>query len=371
MKIASVEALYLKLPVIQARTDSSQDALIIKITTDSGLVGWGEVDGSPHVTKAIVEAPYSHTIATGLRHILLGENPLEIGRLWKKMYDATLYYGREGAVIQAMAGIDLALWDIKGKALGLPVHQLLGAKYADRIRVYASSLFRMTPRETADRAKALADTGYAALKFGWEPFGKDLKSDLAYLDAIRAAIGPDVNLMIDVGLVWDAKTTINRCRAFEPYDLMWVEEPLHPDHVDSYRKVARSVATPIAAGEEECTTRGFTHLIEFGEIDIAQIDVTRCGLTQAMEIAAIAHRNGLRCANHNFTTDINTAASLHLLAAIPNALILEYCLEPSEIRQSLVKRPIEIVDGFARVPTEPGLGVEPDPQIIAKYLVKN
>ena len=117
MKITDVEALYLRLPEIKARTDSSQDALLIRITTDAGIIGWGEVDGCPWVIKAIVEAPMSHTLVTGLRQILIGEDPMEITRLWQKMYQATLYYGREGAVIQAMAGIDLALWDIKGKAL--------------------------------------------------------------------------------------------------------------------------------------------------------------------------------------------------------------------------------------------------------------
>ena len=121
MKITDVEALYLRLPEIQARTDSSQDALIVRVSTDAGIVGWGEVDGCPHVVKAIVEAPTSHTLVTGLRQLLVGENPLEISRLWHKMYQGTLYYGREGAVIQAMAGIDLALWDIKGKALQQPV----------------------------------------------------------------------------------------------------------------------------------------------------------------------------------------------------------------------------------------------------------
>ena len=157
MKITEVEALYLRLPEIQARTDSSQDALIVKVTTDAGIVGWGEVDGCPHVVKAIVEAPTSHTLVTGLRQLLLGEDPLEIGRLWHKMYRGTLYYGREGAVIQAMAGIDLALWDIKGKALGQPVYKLLGGGFRKKVRAYASNMFQFTAQATADRAKAARD----------------------------------------------------------------------------------------------------------------------------------------------------------------------------------------------------------------------
>jgi L-rhamnonate dehydratase len=371
MKIQNVEALYLRLPKIEARTDSSQDALIVKVTTDAGITGWGEVDGCPAVAKAIIEAPYSHTLVTGLRDLLVGENPLDIARLWKKMYDRTLYYGREGAVIQAMAGIDLALWDIKGKALGQPVHQLLGGAFRDQIRVYASNMFQFTPEATAARAKKAVDEGYTAVKFGWEPFGRDPETDLRFLEAIRRTVGDKVDIMLDVGLVWDAKTTIRRARLFEPFRLAWIEEPLHPDDLDGYAKVAGAVETRIAAGEEECTIAGFTRLLDIGKIDVAQIDMTRCGLTQAMKIAALAQQRSLPCINHNFTTDINTAASLHFLAAIPNAFIMEYCVEPSEISRSLARNPIKIEGGIAKVPTEPGLGVEPNMAIIEKYLVRS
>jgi L-rhamnonate dehydratase len=370
MKITEVEALYLRLPEIKARTDSSQDALIVKVTTDAGITGWGEVDGCPYVTKAIIEAPMSHTLVTGLREILLGEDPLEIARLWKKMYEKTLYYGREGAVIQAMAGIDLALWDIKGKALGQPVYKLLGGGYRKEVRVYASNMFQFTAEATADRARKAQDEGFTAVKFGWEPFGQDPATDCAYLEAIRTAVGDEMDLMLDVGLIWDAKTTLQRARLFEPYRLAWIEEPLHPDDLAGYAKVAESTDIKIAAGEEECTVAGMTRLMDQGRIDVVQIDLTRCGLTQAMTVAKLAELRGLTVVNHNFTTDINVAASLHFLASVPNAFIMEYCVEPSEISRALAKQPIPIVDGHAHVPEAPGLGVEPDPAIIEKYLVR-
>jgi L-rhamnonate dehydratase len=370
MKITDVEALYLRLPEIQARTDSSQDALIVKVSTDAGLVGWGEVDGCPLVTKAIIEAPMSHTLVSGLRQLLVGEDPLEIERLWDKMYQRTLYYGREGAVIQAMAGIDLALWDIKGKALQQPVYKLLGGGFRKSVRAYASNMFQFTAKATAERARAARDQGYTAVKFGWEPFGQDPKTDCAYLEAIRKAIGDEMDLMLDVGLIWDAKTTLQRARLFEPYNLAWIEEPLHPDDLDGYAKVAAGTDIRIAAGEEECTVAGFTRLMDQGGIDVVQIDLTRCGLTQAIKIAAHARQRGLPVINHNFTTDINVAASLHFLASVPNAFIMEYCVEPSEISRSLARNPIPIEGGQARVPEEPGLGVEPNPAIIDKYLVR-
>jgi L-alanine-DL-glutamate epimerase-like enolase superfamily enzyme len=370
VKITNVEAFYLRLPDIQQRTDSSQDALLVRVSTDAGITGWGEVDASPAVAKAIVEAPYSHTLVTGLRSLLIGENPMETGKLWHKMHQSTLYYGRQGAVIQAMAGVDIALWDIKGQALKQPIHLLLGGAMRDRMRVYSSNMFQFTAEATADRAKRAIDTGHSAVKFGWEPFGRDAKMDCRYLDAIRKAIGDDNDIMLDVGLVWDAKTTIQRAELFRPYNLFWIEEPLPPDDVAGYGKVSAACTQYIAAGEEECTVMGFKRLIEEGGIDIVQIDLTRCGFTQAMEIAAIAHRAGRKVCNHNFTTDINSAASLHFLCAIPNALVMEYCVEPSEISRRLAKKPVRIEGGYAYLPHEPGLGVVPDPAVVEKFLVR-
>jgi L-rhamnonate dehydratase len=371
MKITDVEALYLRLPEIKARTDSSQDALLIRISTDAGITGWGEVDGCPWVVKAIVEAPMSHTIVTGLRQILIGEDPMEIGRLWTKMYEATLYYGREGAVIQAMAGIDLALWDIKGKALQMPVWQVIGSRYRDTLRVYSSNMMQFTPEATADRVKKARDDGFTAAKFGWEPFGRsDLALDLRFLDAMRKAAGDEFDLMLDVGLVWDATTTVQRAKAFEPYGLFWIEEPLHPDDVEGYGAVSRRITQRLAAGEEECTVRGFRRLIDRGGIGLAQIDLTRCGITQALKIAEYAQLRGIPVANHNFTTDINTAASLHFLAAVPNALVLEYCVEPSEISRALAQDPFKLEDGCFKVPEAPGLGVEPNMEVVERYLVR-
>ena len=370
MKITGVEAFYLRLPEIQERTDSSQDALVVKITTDAGVVGWGEVDGCPSVTKAIIEAPYSHTMVTGLRSLLIGEDPLQTGRLWAKMYRATLYYGRGGAVIQAMAGIDIALWDIKGKALGQPIVELLGGALRDRMPVYSSNMFQFSLEETVDRAKRAVDTGHRGVKFGWEPFGQDEALDVRYLEAIRRGIGDEIDLMLDVGLAWDAKTTIRRAKLFEPYRLFWIEEPLHPDDYAGYAKVSVACPQYIAAGEEECTIVGFERLIDEGQVDVVQIDLTRTGFTQAVRIADYAARRGRQVCNHNFTTGLNTAASLHFLCAIQNALVMEYCSEPGDITRTLARNPVRIADGYAHLPPGPGLGVEPDEDVIARYLVR-
>jgi L-alanine-DL-glutamate epimerase-like enolase superfamily enzyme len=369
MKITDVEGLHLRLPEVRARTDSSQDALLVRVSTDAGITGWGEVDASPHVARAVIEAPPSHTLANGLRHLLVGQDPLDTDGLWSRMYEGTLYYGRGGVVVQAMAGVDLALWDIRGKVEGKPVYQLLNGGGRESIRAYASNMFQPTPEATAVRARQAREAGFTAVKFGWEPFGEDPVRDCAFLDAIRKEIGDEMELMLDAGHAWDAATTLERARLFEPYDLFWIEEPLHPDDLRGYAEVSRECAIPIAAGEEECTVAGFDRLMEVGRVDVVQVDPTRVGLTQGMTVAMLAQSSGLPIVNHTFTTDINVAASLHLLASVPNAFILEYGVEPGEIGRSLVRNPIEIIDGHARVPDAPGLGVEPDPAIIEKYLV--
>lgn len=369
-KITDVEALYLRMPDIKARTDSSQDALLVRITTDSGLVGYGEVDSSPLVAKAIIDAPPSHIRARGLREMLIGENPMDIARLWQKMVQGTLYYGRSGAVIQAMAGVDLALWDLKGKILGQPVYRLLGGGYTDRVRAYASHMFEFTPEETARRAAGAVDEGFTAVKFGWEPFGDDPDLDVKLVESIREAVGDETDVMIDAGLAWDAKTTIDRCHRLEPYDLFWLEEPLPPGDLRGYRQVTSAVGTRIAAGEEECEADGFRRLMDDGRIDVVQIDMTRVGISEAIRIAGMAADRGLPVANHNFTTDINTAASLHVLCSVPNALILEYCVEVNPMRNSLIRNPIRLEDGFALVPDGPGLGVEISEDTIERFLVR-
>src|SRR4029077_13261476 len=229
LKITGVDAIYLRLPQVKTQCDSGQDALIVKVTTDAGITGYGEVDSNPMAVKGCIEGPFSHTTATGLAHVVIGEDPLQTEYLWHKMYRANIYGGRRGVGIHAMSGIDLALWDIKGKALGMPVWKLLGGGFTRTLRPYASSLFGATPAETGDRARRFADRGFTAVKFGWDPLGRDAKTDIALVREARAGLGTDLDLMIDAGLVYDAKTAIQRARAFEAYDLFWFEEPLAPD----------------------------------------------------------------------------------------------------------------------------------------------
>jgi L-alanine-DL-glutamate epimerase-like enolase superfamily enzyme len=371
LKISSVEAIYLRLPQVKRQCDSGQDALIVKVSTNAGITGFGEVDSHPLAVKGCIEGPFSHTATTGLAQVLLGEDPFATEYLWNKMYRANIYSGRRGIAIHAMSGIDLALWDIKGKALGMPIWKLLGGGFTRSLRPYASSLFGATPAETGDRARRFAAQGFTAIKFGWDPMGKDAKTDLALVREARAGLGPDLDLMIDAGLVYDAKTAIQRARAFEEFNPFWFEEPLMPDDYEGYGRLSAATSLRIAAGEEESERRSFLQLMDVGKIDVVQVDLTRCGgFTEAMKIASLAADRGLPVVNHGFTTYLNVAAALHFLASVPNTLgLLEFVAEEGTTLRHAISEPIRAVDGRVAVPEAPGLGLELNEEGIDRFRV--
>lgn len=371
MKITNVEVLYLRLPAIKSQADSGQDAVVVRIDTDAGISGIGEVDSNPMAVKGTIEGPYSHKITTGLREVLIGQDPFETERLWYRMYDANVYAGRSGVAIHAMSGIDMALWDIKGKYLKMPVWKLLGGGFHKRIRCYASSLFGATPLATGDLARRYRDQGFNAVKFGWDPMGQNEANDIALVREARKGLGDDADLMIDAGLVWDAKTALQRARAFDDFHIFWLEEPLRPDDYEGYRKLSEGTHVRIAAGEEESNRLGYLNLMDRGKIDVVQVDLTRCGgFTEGMKIASLAWDRGLPVANHGFTTYINVAAALHWLASIPNALICEFVAEEeTTLREELTHQRFRAKDGYLDIPEEPGLGVELNEEAVRKYRV--
>ena len=368
MKITGVEAIYLRQALVKQQCDSGQDALIVKVSTDAGITGIGEVDSSPAAVKGAIEGPFSHTATTGLREVVLGEDPLETEYLWYKMYRANIYAGRRGIGIHAMSGIDMALWDIKGKALGLPVWKLLGGGFHKKVRCYASSLFGPTPEKTCERARRFRDKGFNAVKFGWDPMGRDAKTDVELVRLGRKGLGDDADLLIDAGLAWDAKTAIQRAQAFEEYNIFWLEEPLRPDDYEGYRKLSESTSLRIAAGEEESNRLSYLDLMDRGRIDVVQIDLTRCGgFTEAVKIASLAHDRGLVVANHGFSTYINVAAALHFLNAIPNTLIAEFVAEEeTTLRDQITRQKIRAEDGFLKIPDAPGLGIDLDEEAVSQ-----
>ncbi len=364
-----MEALVLRQPILNAGiADGSQDDLVIRIHTDEGIAGIGEVDSAPEIVKSCIEAPSSHAIALGLRDILIGQDPSDIEGLWRKMYRGTIFYGRRGVVIHAISGIDIALWDIKGKALGKPVSELLGKPLRKKVRAYASRLMPNTEGETTEAVTELREKGFTAVKLGWGPLGKDADHDIKLATAAKRAGGDRVEILIDAGLGYggDTKPAIKVARALEELGCFWLEEPFEPDEYEAYAELADTVDIRVAAGEQDVTWWGFRELIDRCHVDVVQPDVSRCGgITETMRIAKVAQERGVDCVPHAWKSGIVKAASLAVNAVLPNALFQEYCIAETPLNTRLTHQLLPIDgEGMVAVPTDPGLGVTIDDEVL-------
>jgi len=388
MKITDVEAMVLDTgkdypdPRAAGEVHGVRFISLIRIATDEGIVGWSDVETQPHVGKAIVDAPSGGQIGfESVRNALVGEDPLERERLWQKMYRFMAYYGRQGAGMHMMSGADIALWDIAGKALGQPVCKLLGAKYRDRVKAYASTLFRPTPDDMKRAVAEYLKHGFKAIKFGWGAFGRDLVLDVELVKAARQEAGPEVELMVDggwYGVGYDdpfrarsIRDWIGLAIALEEQGVFWLEDFLHPENFRGYARVAEQTMTlRLAAGEQLSGVAEFERLADEGRVDVLQPDLSRCGgLTVGKQIADMAMRRQIDCAPHAWLTDVLKAASLHLNAYLMNSLYIENNVSSASLLNRLCKNRIRMTDGYLPVPEGPGLGVEIDEKMVAKYRV--
>jgi L-rhamnonate dehydratase len=369
VKIDRLICQILRVEQVQEKTASCQDVVLVRVRTDDGLEGIGEADASPEVIKAIIDAPFSHNIACGLRQLLIGENPLETERLWQKMYRQTMYFGRSSVTICAMSAIDMALWDFKGKYFQQPIHGLLGGKQHDRIKAYASSLFGRDGQQTKEIGRRWVKAGYQAVKFGWEPMGQSEALDIELVRGAREGIGNDATLLIDAGCVWDARTALSRAHAFAGFNIGWLEEPLRPNDVEGYAWLRDRSPVPIAAGEEECGRESFRPLIDRHALDVYQVDISRNGFTDAAYVRARVEEIGARLCNHCYTSPITVAASLHWLATCRDAFLFEDCVEDSPMRTDLTIEKLQANDGWIAVPDAPGLGVTLNEDFVKRFLV--
>ena len=367
MKITKVSAFVLRLPEVTAACDGTQDTCLIRIDTDSGITGWGEVDSCPTAAKAIVDAPLSSQICCGLAAALQDADPLAIDVCSERMMSAANFYGRSAVGTHTMAGINMALWDIAGKACDRPVHQLLGGPFKTRFRAYCSILFGDTPGETRDLAERFAGEGFTAIKFGWGPMGQSEEIDVALVREARRGAGDSVDILIDAGQVWDWKTALQRARQFSEYRPFWIEEPLHPQDIRGYARLAAQSPVPIATGEAESRYEDFERLVVEGGLDWIQPDPARCGISTMVQVGRMAHRHHTRVVNHSFKSGLTIAAALHALASVPHGEVFEYCMTDSPLRHDLTHEKLEVVDGYVTVPDGPGLGVTVDEETVEKY----
>jgi L-alanine-DL-glutamate epimerase-like enolase superfamily enzyme len=388
VKITEVEAIVLDTGKDYANPTDAGEAhgvrfiSLVRIGTDEGITGWSDVETQPHVGHAIVNAPSSGTFGfESLRAALIGEDPLERERLWQKCYRAMAYYGRSGAGMHMLSGVDIALWDIAGKAFGQPIHKLLGATYRHRVKAYASTLFRPTPDAMRESVVSYLEHGFRAIKFGWGAFGHDLDLDVALVRAAREEAGPTIDLMVDAG--WYGAATgspfrtrsirdwIRLVRMLEDLDVYWLEDFLHPDNLTGWRQVGDACRTlRTAAGEQLSGYDAFERLVVDGHVDVIQPDLSRCGgLTVGRQIADLATRREIDCVPHAWLTDLLKAASLHLNAYLMESKYVEYNVSSGSLLNTLCTTRLEMRDGHIDVPTGPGLGVEVDEAVVEGYRV--
>jgi L-alanine-DL-glutamate epimerase-like enolase superfamily enzyme len=355
-------------------------ALLVEIETDERITGIGEAGVGGGATQAVIEE--------ALKPMLVGEDPLMIEALWQRMFVRTRQFGRRGVVMNALSGVDIALWDIAGKVARLPLYRLLGG-CRERVETYASGGFYQEGKSVDDLA-AEAE-GYRArgfrgmkMKIGRNPSTQthlrhlvehaeacvvEPEEDIARVAAVRRALGPKAKLMVDVNCAWSPAMAIEMGRALEPHNVYWIEEPVATDDIDGSARVAAALATPIAGYETEIGLYGFRELITRGAVDIVQADLAWAGgFSECRRIAALAQAHHLMVAPHAFAGAVLLAASLHFLAAIPNGLELEFDQNPNGLRDELLKEPPAIDrDGMVKVPQRPGLGIELDPAAVSRY----
>ena len=374
MRIASIRTHILDAPLSQpfayARAwYDRRTAMIVEIATDDGHIGWGECYGPARMTSAVVEA---------VAPWLIGEDALRTDYLWQMIYARLRDHGQKGVVIQGLSGIDIALWDLKGKHFGVPCYRLMGGPLRSEVKAYATGLYR---RKSGDPAKYLAQEaasyvadGFSAVKL---KVGFGVQQDAAMTHAVRDAIGDDIALMVDANHAYDAVAAIRLGRMIEQFDISWFEEPVPPEDGAGYRAVKSALAIPVAGGECEFTRLGFRDLLASRAIDIIQPDICAAGgLTECKKIADMAEAFGVRYNPHVWGTGIAIAASLQLLAVLPShtptslkALepMLEFDRTEHPIRQALLTQPIEHVRGIVRVPDGPGLGIEVDRAALQRF----
>ena len=379
MKITAVDPFYLRMPNITTAADGTQDTLLVRVRTDTGLEGWGECDASPLVSLAVYCCPMSHGNIINIRTSLIGETldgPGDVLRLSEKVL-------RNGLDIQqiqhAYSGAEIALWDVIGQQLERPIYHLLAeisetSDIAHPKLPYASVLFGDTPEATYRTAAGLREQGYRAAKFGWGPMGKfGEANDIALVRAAREGMGTDAQIMIDAGVVWgtDYETAYQRAEAFAQFSPTWLEEPLAPDAIDAYGALTQKhPSVPIAAGEGSNTYRMAEDIIIHGGVAFVQIDAGRIGgIMPSFQVRQLAEQHGVQYVNHTFKSHLSLAAALHVFATNPDFNLLEYPAAGSELSQCLVTEPFPVEsDGTVRIKELPGLGVHVDTEAIGPYL---
>jgi D-galactarolactone cycloisomerase len=378
MKITKIEPI-----VLQFKLDGHQQfaysqawydtrtIMIVRVDTDEGISGWGEAFGPAFVHKSIIDHVYAPKI--------IGMDPFDSAVIWEKLYNSLEDHGRKGAVVEAISAIDIALWDIKGKALNKPVYQLLGGAHRDYVVPYATGLYHRISDdevgEIVDEARGYVNQGFRGVKL---KIGFDLETDEKKIYAVRKAVGDDVALMTDANHAYNAMTATKIGRVMEECNVTWFEEPVPPEDIDGYLEVRHNLTVPIAGGEAEFTKYGYYNLINQRALDILQMDnCVMGGLTEYFHVVPLAAVKNIQCCPHIWGSAIAVRAGMQAAFAQPNFpnklfpddVWLELDRTANIFREELSLNPLKMKNGRIYKPTEPGLGIEINEELIKKYRV--
>ena len=389
LKITEIECHVLLAPDFNPGfTSSAQDSFVVVIRTDGGVFGVGECDANPWMAKACIEAPGTHTMGLSIRDMLIGTDPFDIGAIWNKLYIGTAMNGRRGMVIHTISAIDMALWDLCGKAVGKPVHELLGGATRQHIVPYAS--LQPAGHSFEEYRDALCASAGGAKQLGFKAMKTEITMNGPYahggmhenydrhtevLAAVRKAVGSDVTLMVDVQYLWeDAETCLSVINDWKEFNCYFLETPLWSDNVHEMAKLAERAPMPIACGEWLATRFEFEELMDIGKVQVAQPDVGRVGgIGEAKIVCDMAKDRGRTIVPHCWKTGISISGTAHLAFVTNHCPFIEYLppqlcherLRRELAQEELVLRP----DGTIPLPTKPGLGVEVDWSVVERYKV--
>jgi len=329
---------------------------LVLVHTDTGRCGVGSVYSHPGLVCLIVRDQ--------LDPLLRGHDPTEVEALWDRMYGITRWYGRKGAAMSAVGGIDTALWDLRGQACGQPVWRLLGGERRT-CPAYASALLWNEIDALAQEAAGYLDQGFRRMKMR---LARSEAYDTAAVRAVRAAIGPDHDLMVDASMRYHPDLARRMGRFFAQQGVFWYEEPFAPEDLAAYAALAGTVDLPVTAGENEFGVQGFRELIGSGGVDIVQPDASRSGgITEAWRVAGLAREHGLRVATHSWCDAVAVVANAHVVAAAPNGLTVEIDQTGNPFITDLLVEPLRVTDGHLHLSDAPGLGIELDPHVVDRY----
>ena len=353
---------------VASRISQGFTAVYVKIITDDGITGWGEAIAreAPSATASIINELF--------KPMLIGKDPLDTEVLWEELFTAMRIRGHHaGYYVEALSGVDLALWDLKGKILGKSVHKLLGGAFRSEVRAYASSVVFMSPEDTVKEIEKLLEQGFRYIKV---KIGRGYDIDKSVIKAIRNSLGNEVEIMVDANTAYNVATAIKVGRMLEKYDVVWFEEPVPPDNLEGYTRVAKALDIPIAGAETLFTKYQWLEFMSREAIDIAMPDIARVGgITELLRIRALADSFGIPMTFHVGLSGAGCrAATLQFIAATPTNTLFTpayeyYYVEKNPLAYEITKEPVENFRGdYVTIPGKPGLGVEIDEEKLRKYI---